>query len=190
MLYETLHIISSDLDNAFREHTEQSSIVKLDHVGQHIDDANADKVVISLLHMVEDFTLKNVPNVVTVGAKSQKLNSKVPLNLFILCCSNFNDYDNALKNMSFIIAFFQSKRIFTDKNTYFNRDSEELKNLKDFKITVDLYTPSFDELNQIWGTIGGKQTLSVIYKISVVLIELKNPLLQAPIITQITLKTT
>ncbi|MCH7399190.1 DUF4255 domain-containing protein [Belliella sp. DSM 107340] len=189
MLYETIHILSSDLSNAFSEMTEQSGIVDINHISQLDAEGNADKVVVSLLHMMQESTLKNIPNVVPVGTRMQQMNKKVPLNLFVMFCSNFTGYDNALKNLSFIIEFFQSKRVFTDKNTHFNRDSEELRNLGDFKFTVELYSPSFDELNQIWGTIGGKQILSAIYKVSVLQLEMRKPQSQSGIVRDIILKT-
>lgn len=189
MIFETIELLRADLSNAFNELTEQDGIVEIHHVGQLDDDTHQDKVILSLLHMMQESTLKNNPNHAQVGAKIQQLNKKVPLNLFVMLCSNFTAYDNALKNLSFLIEYFQSKKIFTNKNTHFNRAGEEMKNLGDFKFTVELYTPSFDELNQIWGTIGGKQTLSVIYRISVLELELRTPQRQTARITDIHIET-
>ena len=43
--------------------------------------------------------------------------------------------------------------------------------LKEFRFVVDLYTPTFEQLNYIWGTLGGKSIPSVLYKISILEIE-------------------
>jgi len=44
-------------------------------------------------------------------------------------------------------------------------------NVGDFRFIIDLYTPTFEELNFIWGTLGGKQYPSVIYKVTLLEIE-------------------
>jgi hypothetical protein len=46
-----------------------------------------------------------------------------------------------------------------------------MSNLKDFRFTVELYTPTFEELNFIWGTLGGKQYPSALYKLSLIEVE-------------------
>ncbi|UJP63793.1 DUF4255 domain-containing protein [Mongoliitalea daihaiensis] len=189
MIYETLHIIASDLANAFVELTEQTGIVELNHVGKLEEDGQMDKVIISLVHVMQEATLKNLPNQIQQDNQVQRLNKKIPLNLYVIFCSNFSDYDNALKNLSFILEYFQAKKVFTDKNTFFNRESEMLRNLADFRFSVELFSPSFDELNQIWGTLGGKQVLSAIYKVSVIDIELRKPQSQVGQITSVQLKT-
>ncbi len=56
-------------------------------------------------------------------------------------------------------------------NTPFTASSTILDEVKEFKFIVDLYTPTFEQLNYIWGTLGGKSVPSVLYKISIVEIE-------------------
>ena len=68
------------------------------------------------------------------------------------------------------MSLFQGKRIFTQDNTNFKKE-DELLNVNNFRFIVDLFTPSFEELNFIWGTLGGKQYPSVIYKVSLIEIE-------------------
>lgn len=189
MIYETLHILAADLGNAFAELMEQPDIVEINHVSKMEEDENAEKVIVSLIHTMQEATLKNVPNHMYTNNQVQRLNKKVPLNLYVMFASNFAGYDNALKNLSFLIEYFQAKRIFTDKNTHFNRDSEELRNLADFRFTMELYNPSFDELNKIWGTIGCKQVPSAIYKVSGIDLELRVPQSQVGQITTVQLKT-
>jgi hypothetical protein len=68
------------------------------------------------------------------------------------------------------MQYFQGKRVFTQENTTFLREGE-LSNVNNFRFLVDLFTPSFEELNYIWGTLGGKQYPSAIYKVSLIEIE-------------------
>jgi hypothetical protein len=46
-----------------------------------------------------------------------------------------------------------------------------MSNVDNFRFTVELYTPTFEELNYIWGTLGGKQLPSALYKVSMIQIE-------------------
>ena len=98
---------------------------------------------------------------------------KVSLNLYLLFSANNATYKESLKSVSKLIQFFQGKKIFTQDNTNFKKEDEML-NVKNFRFIVDLFTPSFEELNFIWGTLGGKQYPSVIYKVSLIEIERDN----------------
>ena len=46
-----------------------------------------------------------------------------------------------------------------------------MSNIDNFRFSVELYTPTFEELNYIWGTLGGKQLPSALYKVSMIQIE-------------------
>ena len=54
-----------------------------------------------------------------------------------------------------------------------------------FKFNLEIYTPTFDELNNIWGTLGGKQLPSVIYKVQLIEIERDKKLAESEVITHI-----
>lgn len=77
----------------------------------------------------------------------------------------------SLRYISRIIEFFQGKRLFTHTNSSYDRDNTAMSNLKDFRFAIELYTPTFEELNFIWGTLGGKQYPSALYKLSLIEIE-------------------
>jgi len=79
-------------------------------------------------------------------------------------------YTKSLKSLTKIIAFFQGKKVFTHNNTNYD-GIDGLDDLKSFKFITQLYTPTFEELNFIWGTLGGKQYPSVLYKVTLLEIE-------------------
>jgi hypothetical protein len=125
----------------------------------------------TVINLSEEGTLKNFPNNRTVGNRVEKKNPVVNLKLFVLFSSNKNQYDQALKDISKIIEFFQGKSVFTQSDTVYDRNNVDFDNIDNFKFTVDLYTPTFEELNYIWGSLGGKQIPSVLYKMSLIQIE-------------------
>jgi len=54
-----------------------------------------------------------------------------------------------------------------------------------FKFNLELYTLSLEELNYVWGTLGGRQLPSVIYKIQLIEIEQDIKLAASGVITHI-----
>ncbi|WP_378176288.1 DUF4255 domain-containing protein [Aquimarina sp. SS2-1] len=189
MIFEVLQIITEEINNFFSIEIEEKP-VSLDNIAfiesETTDNNNTNNnVVLSLLHTEEEATLKNILNHQIEGTKVVYKNNKVHLNLYIMFSANRSDYTESLKSLSKIIEFFQSKRIFTQSNTSFDRELEGMDRIKDFRFTVELFSPSFEEMNFIWGTLGGKQYPSVIYKVSVLEIERDITQSEGSLITEI-----
>ncbi|WP_108802505.1 DUF4255 domain-containing protein [Aquimarina sp. Aq107] len=189
MIFEVLQIITEEVNNFFNIEIEEKP-VSLDNIAFIESETNdnqntSNNVVLSLLHTEEEATLKNILNHQIEGTKVVYKNNKVHLNLYIMFSTNRSDYTESLKSLSKIIEFFQSKRIFTQSNTIFDREVDGMDKIKDFRFTVELFSPSFEEMNFIWGTLGGKQYPSVIYKVSVLEIERDVTQSEGSLITEI-----
>ncbi|MDY8138101.1 DUF4255 domain-containing protein [Aquimarina sp. 2201CG5-10] len=188
MIFEVLQIITEEVNNFFDIEIEEKP-VSLDNIAfvesENNDQGDSNNVVLSLLHAEEEATLKNIPNHEIEGTRVIYKNHKIYLNLYIMFSANRSDYTESLKSISKIIEFFQSKRVFTQSNTSFDRELNGMDNIKDFKFNVELFTPSFEEMNFIWGTLGGKQYPSVIYKVSVLHIERDVTQSEGSVITEI-----
>lgn len=189
MIYETLQIIKEQLDK-YLEEENFGKIVVLDNIAlweSNSEDASriSGKVVLSLLKLEEESTLKNSPGVRVVDGKTEYENPPVNLNLYLLISANCDTYDKSLSSISKTIQFFQGKKTFTYANTVYKRDNATFENLDDFKFTLSLYTPSFDELNNIWGTLGGRQLPSVIYRIQLIHISSDRKTGSASVITHV-----
>jgi hypothetical protein len=184
MIFEVLQVITEEV-NAFLD----GVTISLENIA-NIDaesDTDTDGVILTLLNMQEEFALKNIPNNYVSGTEVNYKNPKVNLNLYVLFSANNSTYIESLKSISKVIQFFQGKRIFTQSNTNFERTSE-MSNLKNFRFIMDLYTPTFEELNFIWGTLGGKQYPSVIYKITYIEIERDIIINKGTVLTEINTK--
>ncbi|WP_108808044.1 DUF4255 domain-containing protein [Aquimarina spinulae] len=188
MIFEVLQIITEEVNNFFDIELEEKP-VSLDNIAfiESEDDEPSDSnnIVLSLLHTEEETTMKNMLNHEIEGTKVVYKNNKVHLNLYIMFSANRNDYKESLKSVSKVVEFFQSKRIFTQSNTNFDRDLDGMDQIGNFKFTVDLFTPSFEEMNFIWGTLGGKQYPSIIYKISLLEVERDVTQSEGSLITEI-----
>ena len=92
------------------------------------------------------------------------LNQPVRLNVYVLFAAHFKDYIESLKFISYVIAFFQTKSLFNQENT---------PNLPDYQqdIKVHLIDQNVEELNRIWGMIGGDFSPCVLYRLRSVTVD-------------------
>ena len=149
-----------------------------------IDNDSSDELrgtlIVSLVNIEEESTLKNgkayhkMPN----GTVRYE-NLPVYLNLYLLFSANFPDnYTNALIRLSQTLRFFQGKHAFNLRNTIsptilaavsdpLNPEREVLAGLE---LYLDLYTMTFEQINHLWGSLGGKQIPFVMYKLRMVML--------------------
>lgn len=189
MIYESLQILKEQVENYFVE-VGLGKIVVLENIalwesGSENATKVEDKVVLSLIKIEEEKTLKNLPNFQIKNDITEYKNPPINLNIVILFSANCETYDKSLSSISRIIQFFQSKKIFTSGNTVYNRTNVALQDIESFRFVVELYTPGFEELNHIWGTLGGRQLPSVLYKVQLIQIEKDKTLATTGVITQI-----
>ncbi|MBL7828069.1 MAG: DUF4255 domain-containing protein [Saprospiraceae bacterium] len=154
-----------------------------------------DTILVSLVNIEEESTLKNLrtpPRM--IGNRMVYDSAPAHLNLYILFACNFpDDYNNALIRLSQVIQRFQSKKVFNLQNTVSdtvlaiaadpNDPRHDLVRL--LSLALDLYTMTFEQINHLWGSLGGKQIPFGMYKVR--LVELAEPKVdrEAPPIEQI-----
>ncbi|MDD2936951.1 MAG: DUF4255 domain-containing protein [Proteiniphilum sp.] len=184
-----MHILKEQLDSYFRDiglnRTTELQNIALWESGNDEESRLNEKLVVTLLRLEEEATLKNSPHVKVNENKSEYRNPPLHLNLYLLIAANFKNYDTSLISISKVIEFFQGKKVFTSSNTVYNRDNVAFEILDDFRFILEIYSPSFEELNNIWGTLGGRQMPSVIYKVQLIQIERDKKLAESKIITHI-----
>lgn len=132
---------------------------------------------LSLINIEEERTNKDQQSrFVNALGKVEKRNPEIQLNLYVLITANFqnkqannssDDYVEGLKQLSYAIAFFQSKNVFTPEN------SPALSGFdtKLSKIVVELYSYSFEQLYNFWSVVGAKYLPSVLYKVKTLQIQ-------------------
>ncbi|MFY9154469.1 MAG: DUF4255 domain-containing protein [Prolixibacteraceae bacterium] len=190
MIYEAIQIISEQLNNYLSSHG-LSNLVTLENIalletsGENADNLK-NKVVLTLVNLSEETSMKNLPHYTVIDKNhTEYRNPPVHLNLYLLISANCNTYTNSLRSISKTIEFFQGKKLFTSENTVYET-KEDFDVLEHFKLITMLYTPTFEELNYVWGTLGGRQLPSVIYKIQLIEIDQKTLSGTGPVITNIT----
>lgn len=146
----------------------------------------SDKIVVSVVNIQQEETLRNLPFRRTVYNNGipevVERQPEIHLNVFILISANKNTYSTALQRISQVIAFFQRQFVFTPA------DTPVLGTLQLTQVIFDLYSTRFEELNQLWSVMGGKYIPSVIYKMRMAVIQ-DAPQSGAGIVTEINLQT-
>ncbi|WP_348799251.1 DUF4255 domain-containing protein [Flavobacterium adhaerens] len=189
MLFEVIQIIADQVNSYLEESGLTKSVIpeNIAFIESQVEDPQSltNNVYITLLNIQEENTLKNFPNKSIEDSKVVYKNHILNLNLYILFAANRDTYLKSLKDISKIIEFFQGKKLFTQSNTIFDRNKPSMSNIENFKFSVELYTPTFEEMNFIWGTLGGKQYPSALYKVSMIQIERDIPQVEGSIIHEI-----
>lgn len=88
---------------------------------------------------------------------------QVFMNLYVMLASNFknSNYAESLKYLSKAIGFLQDHALFDRTNSPDMPIGLE-------KLCLDMENLSFQDLNSLWGTLGGKYVPSVLYKVRTV----------------------
>jgi len=130
---------------------------------------------LSVVNVREEKTLKNLPNYVRddVAGTARYQSPPVFLNLQLLLVATHANYAGALLMLSRAIRFFQFKPLLTETNVdpssiTTNAPLNPLDRLASFRLALDLYSPTMEEVNHLWGTLGGKQYPFVLYMLRLV----------------------
>lgn len=170
MLLEALQIVENSLRTYLAQCLVLEDAVILGNVAM-VDQVPEleNKLIISLVNIEEESSLKNARSIraSALTGKTTYHNAPVSLNLYLLFSANFpKNYDNALKILSLVIEFFQGQRKFTSPPS---ADPDRLQGRAE--LNFNLYTMTFEQLNHLWGALGGKQLPSALYRVYLVQLE-------------------
>ncbi|MDW7693766.1 DUF4255 domain-containing protein [Flammeovirgaceae bacterium SG7u.111] len=180
MINEAIELIVEKLNDAVSDGVEDFVVAGNIAFAEGSEEglALANKIVLSLVNIDEESTMKNGHYFRKRADAVEYRNRPVNLNLYLLFSANFtNNYNDALAMTSRTIEFFQRSNTFTLHNT----SPEGL----DFQLVLDLHTITFEQVNYLWGSLGGKQYPFVLYKCRVVSIEAKDPVGSGALIEEI-----
>ncbi len=132
---------------------------------EHVDISGdlENQLVMSLVNVEEEQTLRNGPTFTNRTATNVDYhNVPLNLNLFLLFSANYRNYDTSIRRIQQVLTFFQGKNRFTPANS--PGSVPGLDPTVDLSVTLDLLSLSFEEINHLWGALGGKQLPSVAYR--------------------------
>lgn len=144
------------------------NISMIDNPGQNNLENN---VIASLVNIEEESTLKNSNTGFKLNNRIQYTDPPVFLNLYVLFSAFYpSSYEKALRRLSDVIKYFQSKSSFTLRNASVIDDELDISHQEEQSLSLhlELYTMTFEQINHLWGSLGGKQMPFVMYKIRLV----------------------
>lgn len=162
MLYPAIENIQHLLNNGIGPTVAIANIAEYTSGGEEQHDAD---ILISLVN-IEEVRLAREPRyVVKIEDELYPKNPAVHLDLSLLFTAYGAGYENNLRNLQDVIAFFQKQPVFRAV------DITELANDGIERLTLELVTLSFEQLQQLWSMLGGKYQPSVLYKMRMLTID-------------------
>ncbi|MBK9983946.1 MAG: DUF4255 domain-containing protein [Saprospiraceae bacterium] len=192
MIESALILLRNELQAYIR--TKDPADVSIDNIGmfETKNDLTLDNhIILTLVNIEEETTLKNQPPLKRpIGMTAVYGNAPVFLNLYILFTCNYsgNDYSLSLRRLGYIIQFFQSKTSFSTSSSMISGTADlENPDTVNLKFTVELYTLTFEQINHLWGSLGGRQMPFAMYKLRLVAITENAIVREVPVIEEIDL---
>ena len=146
---------------------------------------------LSLINIEEEKIFKEQrSSFVNAQGLAQKYNPEIKINLYILFTANYTssmaendgvEYLEGLKQLSYVLSFFQGKNVFTPDN------SPTLENTGVQKLVVELFSYNFEQLYNFWTVLGAKYLPSVLYKVRLIHFQDEHVIEQQKILTDLNL---
>ena len=174
MIFQVMELIRQNL-NAFLSAPGTPDSVVLGNIAFSTPDnplTPADEsaqIYMSLVNVEEEPTLRNQSALRQTEIRPLAYtNPPMIINLFILFSANHKDYSNAIQALSSVLRFFQGNRVFSISRTpvppvgvFATLEEEKHK----IKIMLDLMSLTFEQVNHLWGSLGGKQQPFLLFKV-------------------------
>jgi hypothetical protein len=200
MIHEAVSLLRKEIVTYFSVNgyslSDADDIVVIENIGLFDSSTSGvnldDKVVLTVVNIEEESTLKNTAFVrKDPGSNARYINPPVYLNLYLLitACNKSTDnnsYLDALNKLSMVIRFFQGKDSFSiGTSTFYDPAKFNNQEILNLRITAELYTLTFEQLNHLWGSLGGKQMPFAMYKLRLVAISDHKLVREVPLIEEI-----
>jgi Pvc16 N-terminal domain len=185
MIDLAMSLLQAELASYLTVHGDDAANVRIDNIGlAETSSGNSliDHIVITLVNIEEESALKNQSALRRSGNAALYETAPTFLNLYVLIsCNYFGDgYTLALRRLSLVIQFLQGKTSFSGATS-----ASGNPDLADLRFTLELYTLTFEQINHLWGSLGGRQVPFAMYKLRLVAITDRKRLREVPLIEEI-----
>jgi hypothetical protein len=149
----------------------------------------AERIYMSLVNVEEEASLRNLSAVRQTDIRPLAyVNPPIHINLYLLFTASHKVYSIAIRNLQLVLLFFQGNRSFSIARTpvgatgVFATPGEEENRIS---INLDLMSLTFEQVNHLWGSLGGKQMPFLLFKARQVEIDAERMLQGGEFITEI-----
>jgi hypothetical protein len=188
MIADVTRLLRSELEQFLRRKAHlgaAENIVRLTHFFSGEGGAGIPNSSLGMcLFNLDEERIMRTPGLVATrnGDRISYAQPEVRLNLYLLFAANFPEYTTGLRFIGWTIAFFQSRRVFSARNT-----PAMPPTISD--LAVDIYAMTLEQQNYLWNILGAKYLPSVAYQVRPVLIQEGEIEFEAPPVQEIDLRT-
>lgn len=187
MLDAALNFVAREFNSYLQRRTGSASLGEMT-LGPILDEEGKLAIAkgglsLSLINLEEEKSLREqAPSQIYRDGHLLTVQPPLRVNLTLLIAARMGDYPSSLKALSYVLAFFQSRPVFSgDEYPGLN---EGLNDNID-KLCVELLSFPPETLNQIWGYLGAKHQPSLFYKLRMLTIQDTEPFAVGAPITDI-----
>lgn len=166
MIDQTLEVIRKEVNDFIAQKLDDLTLTNKVVLTSFVDDTGKvaipiDSVGLSLLNIEEEKTLNHAGLIPVAKAENttEFVNPPIALNLQLMFTAYFNNYQESLKHISYILACLQTKPVFDRENT------PAVGTLNMGKLVFKLNTLPLEQQHYIWSMIGLRYLPSVIYQV-------------------------
>jgi hypothetical protein len=194
MIAHALRIVANELDRHLIALGANGTQVDLANVGEiGVNGAPArGTTVLSVVNVTPERTLRNLPGHIRdeTAMRVNYQNPPVFLNLTVLVTATHTGYPDALLALSRAIAFFQYRDVFTPETVdpaslTAGAPVNAVDRLTEFKLIFNLASPTIEEVNHLWGTLGAKQFPFALYSVRMLEMRFAATLGESGLITEV-----
>ncbi|WP_432695145.1 DUF4255 domain-containing protein [Marinobacterium sp. YM272] len=142
--------------------------ISVGHLHNLVNHETSPGLRIGLVNVSEEATLRNLPHSQrSPGGQVEYQQPPVHLNCFVMFAFDFGTYQTDLIRLSQSIEMFQAKRYWDSTNQ--RAENPFPANLD--RLLFELNSTDFEQLNHLWGILGGTYFPSVLYKMRLIKVQ-------------------
>lgn len=169
MIHQIFDILRTELNSFLIAQSPENLEAKVAFMGEEPSDSvkfPSNSICPILIRIEEEKMLRQDDRYVRSKNQSTYLSAPpgIPLHLYVMFVARYKDYLEGLKNLSHVIRFFQARPMLTNGLP---------PNVADLRVELHTLAPS--ALNEVWGMLRTPLHPSVVYKISLLMMEMETP---------------
>lgn len=163
MIDDILKFIKAYLNKYLEAHGLDNYDIELGRLGKDVQDNKQCSLLITLLHIEEERSLKMQSPYVIGGDGKYTGEAKSPeilLNMYVAISSKDENYETALKLISYVISAFQEQGYFD--NDALNHYGFGMLS----KVSVEMHPMNLNEANNLWESLSEQRIPFIVYKLN------------------------
>lgn len=125
---------------------------------------------LTLVNIQEEAGFRNAPSVSPNHSGTAYQSSPLQLSVYVLLTATYTSYTEALLMLGRAMQFFHAQPLFTEVNVKHesltqHAPAHALDRLREFKLAIDLYSPTLEETYSVWSTLKTAPVPSALYKL-------------------------